>query len=142
VARALSHTSILIDEMAANVPDKIKETDRTASLEKLGNRDMTDEMRQRNINASKVLKAKKPLQIPFIVLTADRFGKLNEDKAWRDSQAAFPDWSTIGKQIIVQNANHYIHNFQPEVVANEILKLVERSLFSVPIQKSGNFGSV
>jgi pimeloyl-ACP methyl ester carboxylesterase len=126
VARALSHTTMLIDEIASNVPDKIKEMDRIASLAKLGNRDMTDEMRQRNINAAKVLQEKKLLQIPFIVLTADRFGKLNEDGAWRDSQATLPAWSTLGKQLIVQNADHYIHNFQPDVVVEEILKLVER----------------
>jgi pimeloyl-ACP methyl ester carboxylesterase len=127
VARSLSYTNILTgDQTATNLPDKIKKMDRISSLAKMGNQDMTDEMRQRNINAAIVLKEKKPLEIPFIVLTADKFGKLNDDKAWRDSQSAFTSWSTLGKQIIVPNADHYIHIFQPDVVVKEILKLVER----------------
>lgn len=79
VARVLSHTSLLVDETAANLPDELMDIDRTASLKNLGNRNMTDEMRQRNINAAKVIKGKLPLKIPFIVLTADRFGTLNEN---------------------------------------------------------------
>lgn len=105
--------------MATNLPDKIKEIDRTSSLSKVGNKDVTDEMRQRNINAAIVLKAKKTLEIPFIVLTAE----LNDTPGWRDSQIAFKTWSTLGKQYIVTKADHYIHNFQPDVVVNEILSM-------------------
>ncbi|WNQ12518.1 alpha/beta hydrolase [Paenibacillus aurantius] len=126
VARLLTHTSTFLKGTAPGVPETIKEMDRMAVAAKLGNRDMADERRQMNKNAAIVLEAKKTLSIPLIVLTADGFGKLNMDSAWRDSQAVLPAWSTLGKQIIVKDADHYIHNFQPDFMVSEILKLVER----------------
>ncbi|KGE16876.1 alpha/beta fold hydrolase [Paenibacillus wynnii] len=101
----------------------MKKLNRTALLLKSGNRDMTDEMRQSQKNAEAILLGTKPLNIPITVLTADYFGKLREDKAWMDSEAALPSWSTTGKQMIVPNSSHYIHSYQPETVVSELLRL-------------------
>lgn len=105
--------------------EDLKKLSHTSILLKSGNQDMTDEIRQSQRNAEIILAGKKPLDIPLTVLTADYFGKLSDDKAWEDSEAAFPTWSTTGQQIIVPNSSHYIHSYQPEQVVSELLKLID-----------------
>ncbi|MFX3631508.1 MAG: alpha/beta fold hydrolase [Candidatus Pristimantibacillus sp.] len=108
------------------LPEDLKELYSKAMLLKIGNRDMTDEIRQSQTNAQIILENKKQLDIPIIVLTADYFGKLSDDKAWMDSQAELPSWSASGKQIVVPDSSHYIHSYKPELVVDELLQLVER----------------
>ncbi|MDQ8736229.1 alpha/beta hydrolase [Paenibacillus sp. LHD-38] len=103
-----------------------KELNRKATLLKVGNRNMRDEIRQSRENAETVLAGGKPLNIPLTVLTADDFGKLSKDQAWMDSEAALPSWSISGKQIIVQGSSHYLHNYQPDIVVDELLQLAEQ----------------
>lgn len=110
------------------LPDDLKALSNKAAMLKMGNRDMTEEIRQSRNNAKMILAGKKPLDVPMTVLTADYFGKLNDDKDWRDSEAALPSWSTSGKQIIVPNSSHYIHSYQPDVVVRELLELSERQV--------------
>lgn len=131
VLRALYHVNGFA-EWASNqsnqqllLPDELKELDRKAMLLKIGNQDMTDEIRQSAKNAKIILADKKTLNIPVIVLTADYFGKLSDDKAWMDSQADFPAWSIAGKQMIIEDSSHYIHSYQPDLVVKEIIKLAE-----------------
>lgn len=107
------------------LPEHLKELDRTSTLLKVGNRDMTDEIRQSQRNAKIVLQGKKPLDIPITILTADHFGKLSEDKTWMDSQSALPSWSTSGKQTILADSSHYLHHYRPDLVVKEILQLAE-----------------
>jgi pimeloyl-ACP methyl ester carboxylesterase len=107
------------------LPDPLKKLDRTSTLLKAGNRDMTDEIRQSQRNAEVILKGKKPINIPMRVLTADHFGRLSEDKSWMNSEAALPSWSTSGQQIIVKDTSHYLHHYKPEIVVKEILHLAE-----------------
>jgi len=102
---------------------EMRELSRKATLLKTGNRDMTDEIRKSRSNAERILKDKKPLDVPMTVLTADSFGALREDPAWESSQAAFPSWSRAGKQIVVEDASHYIHGYRPDVVVREALAL-------------------
>lgn len=107
------------------LPGKLKEINRKAVLLLAGNRNMTDEIRQSQENARVVLAGSKPLPVPVTVLTADYFGKLDDDAAWMDSQAVLPAWSVKGKQIIVPDSSHYIHSYQPQRVVEELLQLVE-----------------
>jgi pimeloyl-ACP methyl ester carboxylesterase len=131
VLRALYHIEGF-DEWASDqsngeklLTEDMKRLNRAAILLKSGNPDMTDEMRQSQKNAEIILAGKKPLDIPITVLTADYFGKLSDDKAWMDSEAALPSWSLKGKQVIVPGSSHYIHSYQPEAVVSELLKLAE-----------------
>ncbi|EFM09651.1 alpha/beta hydrolase fold protein [Paenibacillus curdlanolyticus YK9] len=103
--------------------DEMKKISKTAMLLKVGDRDMTDEMRQSTNNAKTVVAGPKPLQVPMTVLTADYLGKLSKDAKWQESQAALPSWSVNGKQIIVKDSSHYIHGYQPDVVVGELLEL-------------------
>ncbi|MDQ6419353.1 alpha/beta hydrolase [Paenibacillus sp. LHD-117] len=105
------------------LPEPLKELNRVSSLLKSGNRNMTDELRQSRENAEAVLQGKKPLDIPITVLTADSFGKLDDDQLWNESQAALPAWSVSGKQVVVKDSSHYIHAYRPDAVVDELLKL-------------------
>lgn len=127
--RALSHVNGFSEKANSEsnglrlLTDETKKLSDAAALLKAGNRDMTDELRQSRANAKRIVADKKPLSMPMTVLTAGSFGKLEEDKAWRDSQAALPSWSVNGKQIVVTDAAHYIHAYRPDIVVEELLKL-------------------
>lgn len=127
VARMLYHFDGFAESMADQrnglklLPDSLKELDRVSTLLKGANRNMTDEIRRSRENGEKIMAGTKPLSIPITVLTSDYFGKLADDKAWMDSEAAFPSWSTAGKQIIIPDSSHYIHHYQPDAVIQEIL---------------------
>lgn len=107
------------------LPQELTELDRKSTLLLLGNRDMTDEIRQSRRNAETILKDKETFDFPLTVLSADYFGQFANDKLWIDSQAAFPEWSSEGKQIIVPDSSHYIHHYKPDVVVEEILKIAQ-----------------
>ncbi|MBB6669297.1 alpha/beta fold hydrolase [Cohnella nanjingensis] len=127
VARALYQIpgfaeSVSSERNALNLlPDDLKDLDRRASLLKGNNRNITDEMRQSQRNAFMVLSGPKPLNIPFTIMTAGSFGKA--DTAWLESQKALLSWSTEAKQVVIEDAEHYIHQYRPDLVAEEILKL-------------------
>jgi pimeloyl-ACP methyl ester carboxylesterase len=129
VARALYHLNGFAASLEnernglKQVPNDLKEMNRVSTLLRAGNGDMKDEIRLSRSNANIVLAGPKPLAIPITVLTADNFGK--PDPAWDKYEAAFPSWSTNGKQIIVKDTAHYIHHYQPNLVVKEILALVE-----------------
>lgn len=107
------------------LPEGLKALNRKGTLLKIGNKNMMNELELSRENAEVVMTGGKPLHIPITVLTADYFGKLDEDQSWKDSQAEFPAWSTSGKQIIVQGSSHYIHSYQPKVVVDELLRMVK-----------------
>ncbi|WP_125461028.1 alpha/beta fold hydrolase [Clostridium taeniosporum] len=49
----------------------------------------------------------------------------DDDYAWNNSQAALKEWSTNSEQILVHGAGHAIYHTKPDVINNEILKLIE-----------------
>jgi pimeloyl-ACP methyl ester carboxylesterase len=103
---------------------ELKEIDRKAALLRFGNRNMVDEMRQSQVNARQVASGPKPLKAPLTVLSADYFGLAAQD--WKEDQSVLTGWSVSGKQIVVKQSGHYIHQYNPGLVADEILKLVRR----------------
>lgn len=106
--------------------DDMRALSRRALLLRAGNKDVIGEVKLSRENATKILSGPKPLSIPMVALTADYFGDLDKDKAWRDTQRALPEWSTDGKQIVVKDSSHYIYAYRPDVVAGEIEKLARR----------------
>ncbi|QYR24059.1 alpha/beta hydrolase [Paenibacillus sp. sptzw28] len=105
------------------LPEDLKELDRVSTLMKTGNRNMIDEMRLSRDNAETILAGGKPLPVPITVLTADYFGHLSNDKAWKEYEAQLPSWSNSGKQIIEPGTSHYLHHYRPDTVVKEILLL-------------------
>ncbi len=128
VARILYHFDGFEESLASErnglelLPDKLKELDRLSTLLKANNKNITDEMRQSQNNAKKVLEGKKPLDVPLTVITAGSFGKVS--KNWLDSQVALSSWSVSSKQVMVVDAEHYVHQYRPELIGKEILTLV------------------
>jgi pimeloyl-ACP methyl ester carboxylesterase len=106
------------------VPADLKKADKTALLLNYGNADTIDELREANANAQTVIANKKPLPFPLTILTADYFGKTEPD--WVKTQAEFKSWSTQFKQVHVKDTDHYIHQYHPDIVADEILEIVNK----------------
>lgn len=127
VARGLYHINGFAESVASErnglklLPDDLKELDRISTLLKGNNPNMTDEMRQSQNNAKKVLQGNKPLDVPLTAITAGEFGKVAS--SWLESQKALPSWSLSGKQILVEDADHYVHHYRPDLVVEEILKM-------------------
>jgi pimeloyl-ACP methyl ester carboxylesterase len=105
------------------VPTELKEIDLAFHLMKLGNKNTTDELSQLDQNVQKVLEDKS-LEAPLTVLTADSFGKADPD--WLDTQNDLAIWSQAGKHVVVKDSNHYVHQYQPDVVAEEIISLLKK----------------
>jgi pimeloyl-ACP methyl ester carboxylesterase len=127
VARGLYQINGFAESIASErngmklLPDDLKELDRISTLLKGNNRNMTDEMRQSQKNAKKVLQGRKPLDVPLTAITAGSFGKAAEN--WLESQNDLLSWSISGKQTFVEDADHYVHHYRPDLVVEEILKM-------------------
>lgn len=106
------------------VSDDLKKIDHTATLLKLENANIEDELLRSQANAKVVLDAKQPFPFPLTILTADYLGASEE--LWTKTQAAFTSWSLQPKQIVVKDTEHYIHQYQPDLVAEEILALAKQ----------------
>jgi pimeloyl-ACP methyl ester carboxylesterase len=106
------------------VPEALRELDRKATLLVSNSRSIRDEMRQSRANAKVVLEAGKKLKAPIVALTAGEFG-VGADDIWLESQKGWESWSADARQLVVRDAHHYVHQYEPELVADEILKLVE-----------------
>ncbi|RIX51449.1 alpha/beta hydrolase [Paenibacillus nanensis] len=107
------------------LPAELQELEKRALLLKGFNRNMTDELGLSRANAKKVAEGKKPLEIPLIALTADRFGSRN-NKAWLESQRSWASWSPDAEQVVIRDSKHYIHLYHPDLVAKEVEKLIKK----------------
>ncbi|TKH45879.1 alpha/beta hydrolase [Paenibacillus terrae] len=130
VIRMLFHSDSFIEASRAArnglkfVPDDLKEIDLTASLLKLENPNIEDELRQSRANAKVVLDDKQPFHFPLTVLTSDYLGV--PDVVWNKYEKEFTSWSLQSKQLVIKNTEHYIHQYRPDLVADEILALAKR----------------
>ncbi|GGI44921.1 hypothetical protein GCM10008018_09510 [Paenibacillus marchantiophytorum] len=106
------------------VPEELKGIDLTASLLKLENANIADELQQFKVNAKVVLDNKKPFPFPLTILTSDYLGVTND--VWNKYEAEFTSWSLQGKQLVVKDTEHYIHQYRPDLVADEILALAKK----------------
>lgn len=106
------------------VPDNLKKLDTTALLHNYGNANTVDELREMSANAKVVVDNKKPFPFPLTILTADYFGA--SEPEWDKTQAEFTSWSEHSKHVTVKDTEHYIHQYHPDLVANEILELVKK----------------
>lgn len=57
--------------------------------------------------------------LPLRILTSE------SDPECNNSQAALKNWSTDSTQMVVKGVGHSIHQFAPEVINNEIIKLIK-----------------
>ncbi len=109
------------------LPEELQDLEKRALLLKGFNRNMTDELRLSKVNAVKVSEGAKPLDVPLIALTAGGFGQT--EVRWLESQKEWVGWSTDAEQKAVRASKHYIHHYEPDLVIEQLKKLVrnERS---------------
>ncbi|WP_240420644.1 alpha/beta hydrolase [Paenibacillus periandrae] len=130
VIRMLMHSDSVIESSRAIrnglkfVPDELKAIDLKASLLKLENANIDAELRQSRANAKVVLDHKQPFPFPITVLTSDYLGVSND--VWNKYEAEFTSWSLQAKQLVIKDTEHYIHQYRPDLIADEILALVKR----------------
>lgn len=130
VFRMLFHSDSVIENSRSSrnglkfVPDELKKIDLTATLLKLKNANIDDELRQSRTNAKVVLDDKQTLPFPLTVLTADYLGVT--DDVWNKYEEEFTSWSVQSKQLVVKDTEHYIHQYRPDLIADEILALAKR----------------
>lgn len=105
------------------LPSELKELDKTSTLIKANNDNIIDEMRRSQSNAKKVVDGGKLENIPLTVITAGNFGQVSQD--WLNSQEKLKDWSILGKQLTVKDSKHYIHQYKPKIIVNEILEIAK-----------------
>lgn len=104
------------------LPMELKELDKTSTLLKANNSNVTDEMMRSQENAKKVLHAGRLKNIPLTIITAGDFGQAS--KEWVDSEVKLKDWSENSKQLMIQDSKHSIHHYQPEIIVDEIIEMI------------------
>lgn len=86
-----------------NIPEEVKEIDKSMYYQFTGNSASLDNIKLINENAKKVLEGSLLGKIPILVLSTD-----NGDE-WNDVQIQLASWSENSKQVMIKNAEHYIH---------------------------------
>ncbi len=105
------------------VPENLKELDKAMYLKNMINKNKNDEMKNAKNNAAKVVSNSKLGGIPLRILTSE--SKANEELNWKQSQQNFKNWSTDSKQIMVSGTDHYIHQYKPEIINEQILEILK-----------------
>lgn len=101
------------------LPDNLQQTYLSMILTTMYNTNIIDEGNLARINAKTVLENGHLGDLPIKILTAP------DDDVWNNSQAKLKEWSTNSEQIVVNGAGHAIYHTHPDVINNEILKLIE-----------------
>lgn len=128
IARILYNSSSFVNSLNSErnelklLPDALKSLDKKSTLLKAYNKDVINEMKMSQKNAQKVVDSGKLDNIPLTIITSGDFGQASKD--WLDSQVEFKNWSNISKKFVVQDTMHYIHQYHPEIIASEIINMI------------------
>jgi pimeloyl-ACP methyl ester carboxylesterase len=104
------------------LPDDLKQLYKSMTLKTMYNKNIIDESNMASDSAKIVLDNGKLGDIPLRIFTAESNTSVISE--WEDSQIALKEWSTDSKQIVVKNSRHAIHQFEPDVINDEIMKLI------------------
>lgn len=105
------------------LPDDLKQLYFAMTLKTMYNSNIIDEGKMASDNAKIILDNGKLGDIPLRILTSDNDTLSNNE--WENSQIALKDWSTDSTQMVVKDSRHSIHQFEPDVINNEIIKLIK-----------------
>jgi len=129
IARILYNTEGFADSINSErnnlslLPEELKEEDKVSILLRGSNRNIIDEMKMSQENAKKVCEGGKLSSIPLTIITAGSFGKQNS--GWLESQKKLKEWSQSSKQFVVKDAQHYIHQYKPDIIIKEIEEIAK-----------------
>lgn len=107
------------------IPKELRDIDKAKWLKSPSNKNIKDEQRNINSNARIIANNEKLGNIPLRIFSSEDSNKW--DKQWSKSQEGFIEWSTDSKQVVVSNSKHYIHLFQPEIINQAILELLNKN---------------
>ncbi|PRR81192.1 alpha/beta fold hydrolase [Clostridium vincentii] len=105
------------------LPLDLKNVDTAMYLKTMTNKNKTDELAKLKSNALIVKKNGNLGEIPLRILTS---GEEAKDSKWKKSQEDFMSWSTDSKQRIVNGSPHYIHQYAPNEVNNDIIEVINK----------------
>lgn len=106
------------------LPYDLKQLYFSMILETMYNKNIIDEGKMARDNAKTILDSGKLGDIPLRILSSEN--TVLEIPEWQNSQIALKDWSTDSKQMVVKDSRHSIHQFAPEIINEEILKLIKK----------------
>ncbi|RXI49291.1 alpha/beta hydrolase [Clostridium tetani] len=106
------------------LPDDLKQLYLAMTVKTMFNKNIIDEGELISDNAKIVLDDGKLGNIPLRILTAE--SNTIEIPEWENSQIAFKEWSKDSKQMVVKGSRHSIHQFSPDIINNEIIKLIKK----------------
>lgn len=119
VARfVVKHTNLYSKNLNL-LPDNLQQTYLSMILTTMYNSNIMDEGNLARTNAETVLENGHLDHLPIKIITAP------DDDVWNNSQAALKEWSTNSEQIVVDGSGHAIYHTHPDIINNEILKLIE-----------------
>lgn len=122
---AIYHTSYFSKIINLELlPDDLKQLYKSMTLKTMYNKNIIDESNMANDSAKIVLDNGKLGDIPLRIFTAE--SNVSAISEWENSQIALKEWSTDSKQIVVKNSRHAIHQFEPDVINDEIMKLIKK----------------
>lgn len=128
--RVLSHVPSVAEALlepeegyGQGIPESLKEMQLAMLLKNFSNDTVIDEMLHLQSNAKKVVDGGHLGDLPLIWFTAGSSQQVIE--GWSESQEELAEWSTNHKQIILDNAGHYVHHHEPELIIEEISSLAE-----------------
>ncbi len=116
---ALYHTDFFSKKIKL-LPDDLKQLYLGMTIKTMYNKNIIDAGKGAKANAETVMENGHLGSLPIRILTAP------SDPEWDNSQIALKEWSIDSKQIVVNGAGHAIHQHNPDVVNNEIKKLIEQ----------------
>lgn len=105
------------------LPDELKQLYFAMTLKTMYNKNIIDEGKMARNNAKTILDNEKLGDIPLRILTSE--SNTLSIPGWENSQIAFKNWSTNSTQMVVKGSRHSIHQFAPDVINNEIIKLIK-----------------
>lgn len=104
------------------IPDDLKQLYLGMILKTMYNKNIIDEGIMESSGAKTVLANNQLGNIPLRIFTAE---SSSLDTEWENSQEALKKWSTDSMQMVVKGSTHAIHHTSPDVINNEIKKLIK-----------------
>lgn len=125
---ALYHTSYSTKYVSGQnglklLPDDLKQLYFSMTLKTMYNKNIIDEGKMARNNAKIILDDGKLGSIPLRILSSEN--TVLSIPEWQSSQIALKNWSTDSTQIVVKNSRHPIHQFAPDIINDEIIKLIK-----------------
>lgn len=105
------------------LPDDLKELYMSMTLKTMYNRNIIYESKMASNNAKIILDNGKLGNISLRIFTAE--SNTLAIPEWESSQIDLKEWSTDSTQMVVKGSRHSIHQFEPDIINDEIIKLIK-----------------